>query len=96
MGTMMNKSTKMIEIHHSYHVNCNSDSECKLNIEAQVIQKWIKYVFLHIFYSEFFVYAFANDFSIFFNTCIGNTLYFSLRKHMGIMDITRIATTSYS
>lgn len=52
--------------------------------------------FLHIFYSEFFVYAFVNDFSIFFNTCIGNTLYFSLRKHMGIMDITRIATTSYS
>lgn len=52
--------------------------------------------FLHIFYSKFFVYAFVIDFSIFFNTCIGNTLYFSLRKHMGIMDITRIATTSYS
>lgn len=50
--------------------------------------------FLHIFYSEFFVYAFANDFSIFFNTC--KTLYFGLRKHMGIMDITHIATTSYS
>lgn len=46
--------------------------------------------FLYIFYFEFFVYVFVNDFLIFFNICIGNILYFSLRKYMGIMDIIRI------
>lgn len=44
MGTMMNKSTKMIEIHHT-RMSIVIQTECKLNIEAQVIQKWIKYVF---------------------------------------------------
>lgn len=49
------------------NVNCNSDSEYKLKQRHKLSNSGSNLVYLDLFYSEFFVHAFANDFSIFLN-----------------------------